>query len=83
MRNVALAKALTTVVLTALLRAYQAGARAAHRSATERAGLDEQALVRAAQQSRQQAHAEDRSARLLLTQSMSRSTHLWHHRATR
>lgn len=67
LRNVALAKALTTVVLTALLRAYQAGARAAHRSTTERAGLDEQTLVRAAQQSRQRAHAEDRSARLLLT----------------
>jgi len=67
LRNVELAKSVTTVVLTALLRAYQAGARAAHRAAKDRGGLDEQALVRAAKQSRQQAHAEDRSARLLLT----------------
>ena len=67
LRNVELAKAVTTVVLTALLRAYQAGARAAHRAVQDRAGLDEQALVRAAQQSRQNAHAEDRSARLLLS----------------
>jgi transposase InsO family protein len=67
LRNVQLAKALTTVLLTALLRAYQAGARASQRAAEARAGLDEQALVRVAQQSRQQAHAEDRSARLLLT----------------
>jgi transposase InsO family protein len=66
LRNVELAKALTTVLLTALLRAYQAGARAAHRAAEARTGLDEQTLVRAAQQSRQQAHAENRSARLLL-----------------
>lgn len=66
LRNVELAKALTTVLLTALLRAYQAGARAAHRAAEARGGLDEQALVRAAQNSRQQAHAEDRSARMLL-----------------
>jgi transposase InsO family protein len=66
LRNVELAKALTTVLLTALLRAYQAGARAAHRAAEARGELDEQALVRAAQNSRQQAHAEDRSARMLL-----------------
>lgn len=33
LRNVELAKALTTVLLTAQLRAYQAGARAAHRAA--------------------------------------------------
>jgi transposase InsO family protein len=65
--NVELAKALTTVLLTALLRAYQAGAKAAHRADEARAGLDEQTLVRAAQRSRQQAHAEDRSARLLLS----------------
>ena len=67
LRNVQLAKALTTVLLTALLKTYQAGARAAQRAAEARAGLDEQALVRVAQQSRQRAHAEDRSARLLLT----------------
>ena len=66
LRNVDLAKALTTVLLTALLRAYQAGARAAHRAAAQRGGLDEQALMRAAQQSRQEARAEDRSARMLL-----------------
>lgn len=67
LRNVELAKAVTTVLLTALLRAYQAGARAAHRADVQRAGLDEQTLMRVAQQSRQQAHAEDTSARLLLS----------------
>ncbi|MAF64548.1 MAG: hypothetical protein CMJ84_02655 [Planctomycetes bacterium] len=67
LKNVALAKALTTVLLTALLKAYQAGARASHRAAEARAGLDEQALVRVAQHSRQRARAEDHSARLLLT----------------
>ena len=67
LKNVALAKALTTVLLTALLKAYQAGARASHRAAEARAGLDEQALVRVAQHSRQRARAEDHSARMLLT----------------
>ncbi|MDP6942965.1 MAG: hypothetical protein QF464_02350 [Myxococcota bacterium] len=67
LRDVQLAKALTTVLLTALLRAYQAGARASKRAAEARADIDEQALVRVAQQSRQRAHAEDHSARLLLT----------------
>ena len=47
--------------------AGQGGARAAQRVAKAHAGLDEQAFVRVAQQSRQRAHAEERSARLLLT----------------
>lgn len=67
LRNIALAKALTTVLLTALLRAYQAGARAARTASEQRAGLDEQTLSRAAENSRQRAHADDRSARLLLS----------------
>jgi transposase InsO family protein len=61
-----LAKALTTLVLTALLRAYQHGARAAERAAAERAGLAPSTLAEVARQSREQAHAEERSARLFL-----------------
>jgi transposase InsO family protein len=67
LRNVRLAKALTTVLLTALLKAYQAGARASRRAAEARTNLDEQTLARVAHNSRQRAHAEQRSARLLLT----------------
>jgi hypothetical protein len=61
-----LAKAFTTIVLTATLRAYQLGARAARRADTARAGLDPRTLDAVARRSREQAHAEDRSARLLL-----------------
>jgi len=64
--RVDLARAFTTVVLTATLRAYQAGARAARRADTERAGLDPRTLDEVARRSREQAHAEDRSKRLLL-----------------
>lgn len=64
--NPTLAKAATTLLLTALLRAYQAGARAACRADHARAGIDVDALQRVAKQSRERARAEDRSARLLL-----------------
>ncbi len=62
----ALARAVTTLVLTALLRAYQAGARAARRADDARGGADVAALVRAADLSRERSRADDRSARLLL-----------------
>lgn len=67
LRDVGLAKAMTIVLVTALLKAYQSGARAARRAVEERSGLDEQALFRAAQASRERAHAEDQSATMLLT----------------
>ena len=60
-----LAIALTTLLVTALLRAYQAGARASHRASNKRPA-DTQQLIRVAEQSRQRARADDRSARLLL-----------------
>jgi hypothetical protein len=66
LRRPDLAKALTTLVLTVLLRAYQYGARAGARAATERAGLDPSTLLDVARQARQEAHAEERSARLFL-----------------
>jgi len=62
-----LARATVTVLMTLLLRAYQAGARAAHRAVEPRGGLDEQALARAAAEQRDSARADDRSVRLLLT----------------
>lgn len=61
-----LAKATATVLLTALLKAYQAGARARERAAQQRAGLSVEQLQKAAQSSREDALAEDRSARLTL-----------------
>ncbi len=64
--NPTLAKAATTLLLTALLRAYQAGARATRRADDARSGIDVDALQRVAKQSRERARAEDRSARLLL-----------------
>lgn len=62
-----LAKATTKLVLTALLKAYQAGARAAHRAANERSTVDAEKLAALAEQSRQKARADERSRRLLLT----------------
>jgi len=61
-----LARALTTVVLTALLRSYQAGARAARRADGERAGLDPDTLVEVAAEARGQARIQDQSIRLRL-----------------
>jgi hypothetical protein len=54
------------VLLTALLRAYQAGARATRRALEARDGLDLETLSRATEVSREQARATDRSRRLLL-----------------
>ena len=62
-----LAKSMATLMFTALLRAYQAGARATRRAQDARIGLSQDTLLELASRSRQQAHAEDRSARLLLT----------------
>jgi len=67
LRSPALACAATTLLLTLLLRAYQAGARASRRAIDARGGANEQTLARVAEQSRQNARAEHRSARLLLT----------------
>lgn len=62
----ALAKALTTLLLTSLLRAYQGGARATQRATAERAGLDRHALQRVAEQARESARVQDQSLRLRL-----------------
>jgi len=70
-----LAKALTTLVLTALLRAYQSGARIARRADDQRAGLDPATLSRVAAESREQARVHDQSKRLRL-QSIHRDYHL-------
>ena len=67
LRHTDLACAATTLLLTLLLRAYQAGARATRRANDARGGLDEQALARVAEANRERARAEHRSARLLLT----------------
>jgi len=66
LRDGGLAKAATTVLLTAMLRAYQAGARAATRAIDARGGLDAETLARAAREHREQARADEHSARLLL-----------------
>lgn len=60
-----LAIAATMLLLTALLRAYQAGARASNRASVERI-TDIDQLARAAEASRERARAHDRSARLSL-----------------
>lgn len=67
LRCPSLATAATTLLLTALLRAYQAGARAAVRADIERAGCDAQTLTRIAHDARMRARADDHSVRLLLT----------------
>ena len=54
------------LVVTFLLRAYQAGARAAHRADEQRHDVDEQTLARLAAENRDKAHAELRSKRMLL-----------------
>jgi hypothetical protein len=66
LRNTELAKSATRVLLTAVLRAYQAGARATRRALQTRDGLDPETLSRTAEASREQARATDRSSRLLL-----------------
>ncbi|MDI6773572.1 MAG: hypothetical protein QME77_13450 [bacterium] len=66
LRQTRLAIALTTILLTALLKAYQAGARAQRRAAQERQGLSREDLLEAAQEHRESTRAEDRSRLLLL-----------------
>lgn len=65
--NTELAKGLGHLQIAALLRAYQAGARAARLATEQRAGLDESTLDRTAARARQDARAEENSRRLLLT----------------
>ena len=64
--GVELAKATTTLLLTALLRAYQAGARATRRADSAREGLGAETLARMAEKTREQARVHDNSARMLL-----------------
>ena len=65
--NAELAAGFTKLVITALLRAYQCGARAARNAMASRPGLDEDTLRRLAQESREHAVAQERSRRLLLS----------------
>jgi hypothetical protein len=64
--DISLAKGVTILVITALLRAYQHGARAARAAQDARAGIDPETLARLARESREQARAQERSRRLLL-----------------
>jgi transposase InsO family protein len=61
------AKAATTLLLTALLRAYQSGARAARRADDQRAFISTQDLASIAEKTREQVHAQNISARQTLT----------------
>jgi len=62
-----LAASLTHLIVDALLRAYQHGARMAQAASAQRGELDPSKLEQAASQARQQARAVERSARLLLS----------------
>lgn len=66
LRDAALAKAAAKLILSALLRAYQHGARAARRADAAREGVDSTTLIRLAEETRQRARADDHSRRLLL-----------------
>jgi hypothetical protein len=66
LRVVSFAKAFTTLLVAALLRAYQHGARAARNADQMRAGISSNELASLAEQSRERARATDQSARLLL-----------------
>ncbi len=66
LRDTALAKAITTLLVTALLRAYQHGARAARAALAARGASDPDELSRRAEISRERARATERSKRLLL-----------------
>ena len=67
LRDPALAASLTHLLVDALLRAYQHGARMAQAAIEQRGDLDPGKLEQAAKQAREQARALDRSARLLLS----------------
>jgi transposase InsO family protein len=64
--NPELAKSGTRILFGAILRAYQYGARAAHRALEARGTITSEELARLAEQSRERARAMDRSARLFL-----------------
>ncbi len=66
LRDAALAKAATRLLLTSALRAYQAGARAARAAVEVRGAIEADALAEAASETRERARALDRSSRLLL-----------------
>jgi hypothetical protein len=66
LRQPKLAIALATLLMAALLKAYQAGARAQKRAHVERQGLRREDLLAVAQEHREKSRAEDRSKRLLL-----------------
>jgi hypothetical protein len=66
LRNTRLAIALSTLLITALLKAYQAGAKAQRRAHEERQGLNREDLLDVAKEHRERSRAEDRSRRLLL-----------------
>jgi len=61
-----LAQASTTLLLTLVLRAYQAGARATRRALDARGDIEPDTLARLAAEQRQQVRADDRSSRLTL-----------------
>jgi hypothetical protein len=61
-----LARATATLLVTALLRAYQHGARAARNAVTARGNVDPDELARRAELSRERARATDRSTKLFL-----------------
>jgi len=66
LKDGALARAAAILVLTTILRAYQAGARATRRTLDLRGTANIDALARRAEQSRVRARADFRSTRLLL-----------------
>lgn len=68
LRNPILARAAARLVLVALLRAYQHGARAARTALSARGSIDPDDLARLASESRERARAEERSIRLWLEQ---------------
>jgi hypothetical protein len=59
LRNVELAKALGDLLIAALLRAYQAGSRAARLAIEQRGNLDEDAHACVTERARQDARAEE------------------------
>lgn len=66
LRDTSLATAVTTLLFTALLRAYQHGGRAARAAVQARGGINPGELARLAEHSRERARATERSNKLLL-----------------
>ena len=67
LRSADLAIPIARLLVGTVLRAYQAGARATRRAVDAVGEAREATLIRAAARARESAHADDRSARLLLT----------------